>query len=43
MRPAMTRTALSAAFDLSVRLTLIGAVTTIGFLVARIIGPGIHT
>lgn len=38
----MNRTAFAAAFDLSVRLMMIGGVTTIGFLIARLIGPGVH-
>ena len=38
----MNRIAFATAFDLSVRLMLIGSVTTIGFLIARVIGPGVH-
>ena len=38
----MTRTAFATAFDLSVRLTLIGGMTSLGFVLARLIAPGAH-
>lgn len=42
MSPNMNRTAFATAFELSVRLLMIGGVTTMGFLIARLIGPGVH-